>query len=111
MVYVLPDTCISIKDDTIVIRNLQDTIPLMNSSDYKDRFIAEYLQLCVRKEKLYNTISKYNEGKLEFELDCPIKMLEEQYDLMYKYAEKLKERAKIEDINLNMYKIEIDIKR
>ena len=102
IVCVFPDTYISIKDDTIVIRNLQDTLPLMNSSNYKDRFIAEYLQLCIRKEKLYN------EGELEFELDCPIKMLEEQYDLMHKYAEKLEERAKIEDINLDMYKIELE---
>lgn len=106
MVYVLPDTCISIKNDTIVIRNLQDTIPLMNSSNYKDRFIAEYLQLCIRKEKLYNTISKYYDVELEFELDCPIKMLEEQYDLMYKHAEKLEERAKIENIDLTKYIIE-----
>lgn len=97
-----------LKNDTIVIRNLEDTIPLMNSSDYKDRFVAEYLQLCIRKEKLYNTISKYNEGELEFGLTCTTKMLEEQYNLMYKYAEKLEERAKIEDINLNMYKIELE---
>lgn len=107
-VYVLPDTCISIKNDTIVIRNLEDTLPLMNSSDYKDRFVAEYLQLCIRKENLYNTISKYYDVELEFELDCPIKMLEEQYDLMYKYAEKLEERAKIENIDLSMYKIELE---
>lgn len=108
MTYVLPDTCISIKNDTIVIKNLQDTIPLMNSSNYKDRFIAEYLQLCIRKEKLYNMINKYNEGELEFEPTCPIKMLEEQYDLMHKYAEKLEERAKIENIDLDMYKIELE---
>lgn len=52
-----------------------------------------------------NTISKYNEGELEFGLTCTTKTLEEQYNLMYKYAEKLEERAKIENINLNMYKI------
>ena len=31
---------------------LKDTVELMNSSDYKDRFKAEYQQVKIRHEKL-----------------------------------------------------------
>lgn len=33
---------------------LKDTISLMTSADYKERFIAEYLQLKIRYNKLLN---------------------------------------------------------
>lgn len=32
---------------------LKDTIELMNSSDYKERFKAEYLQVKIRYDKLH----------------------------------------------------------
>ena len=32
--------------------NLTDTVALMNSDDFKDRFRAEYLQLTIRLSKL-----------------------------------------------------------
>lgn len=36
---------------------LADTVDLMNSEDYRDRFVAEYIQLKIRYEKLkdFNT--------------------------------------------------------
>lgn len=34
------------------MNELKDTIELMNSSDYKDRFKAEYYQLKIRYTKL-----------------------------------------------------------
>lgn len=37
---------------------LKDTIDLMNSSDYKDRFKAEYWQVKIRLEKLRKMIAK-----------------------------------------------------
>lgn len=35
------------------MNELKDTIELMNSSDYKDRFKAEYYQLKIRYTKLH----------------------------------------------------------
>lgn len=36
---------------------LKDTIKLMESDDYKDRFKAEYYQLKIRKEKLQKMLN------------------------------------------------------
>ena len=40
--------------------NLIDTVELMNSVDYKDRFKAEYLQTKIRYDKLHKLIRKFN---------------------------------------------------
>lgn len=38
---------------------LKDTIKIMNSSDYKERFKAEYYQTKIRYEKLHSMTVKY----------------------------------------------------
>lgn len=108
IVCVFPDTYISIKNDTIVIRNLEDTIPLMNSSDYKDRFVAEYEQLRIRMKKLKYIIDKYNEGTLEFELSMPIVVYENQYLAMEMYLNILKQRAIAEEIYFRSKEVDED---
>lgn len=45
---------------------MKDTIELMNSSDYKDRFKAEYYQLKIRYTKLHAMLVKLEAGKLDF---------------------------------------------
>lgn len=80
---------------------LKDTIKLMQSSDYKDRFKAEYYQLEIRYYKLRNVIHKYEFGELDFELSCPIEMLKEQSDFMERYLRILELRAEIEGISLD----------
>lgn len=50
---------------------LKDTIELMNSEDYKERFKAEYYQAKIRYDKLYKMLVKYDAGTLNFELSCP----------------------------------------
>lgn len=81
--------------------NLNDTIALMNSSDYKERFIAEYWQTKIRYDKLHQMIIKYDAGKLDFTPTCPIEILKEQKQYMGMYLNKLEVRAVIEDIELN----------
>lgn len=49
---------------------LKDTIELMNSSDYKDRFKAEYQQVKIRHEKLHKMLVKWDAGTLDFEPTC-----------------------------------------
>lgn len=79
---------------------LKDTIELMNSTDYKDRFKAEYHQAKIRHDKLENMLKKYHDGTLEFEPICPIHLLVEQLMCMEGYIDKLLRRAKIEGIEL-----------
>lgn len=80
---------------------LKDTIKLMWSADYKDRFKAEYYQLKIRKEKLSNMLNKYDEvDTLGFNPKCSYKLLSYQLECMNEYLEVLEERAKIEDIKL-----------
>lgn len=79
---------------------LNETVKLMNSSDYKERFIAEYYQLKIRQEKLWEMIKKYNEGTLNFEPTTPIEILKEQEVCMDGYLYCLEKRAKLEGIEL-----------
>lgn len=41
---------------------LRDTIEMMNSSDYKERFKAEYYQTKIRYNKLHAMTIKYEAG-------------------------------------------------
>lgn len=79
---------------------LQETIPMMTSADYKERFISEYAQLSIRMEGLKQIITGYREGKLDFEPSCPLLTLEIQYVAMEVYRNILKDRAAMEDIKL-----------
>ena len=79
---------------------LKDTIEMMNSSDYKERFKAEYYQVAIRLDKLSKTISKYYAGTLEFKLSTPIDVLKTQFSLMDAYLKTLELRAVIEHIEL-----------
>lgn len=45
---------------------LPATAILMNSTDYKDRFKAEYKQLVIRYKALKNMLDKWDDNKLEF---------------------------------------------
>lgn len=79
---------------------LKDTIEMMNSADYKERFKAEYYQLEIRTNKLADFITKYENGRLNFEPSTPIRVLRTQYDIMLDYLATLDTRASIEHIQL-----------
>ena len=80
--------------------NLLDTIPLMQSKDFKDRAKAEYYQLKIRHERLSHMLIKYREGTLDFTPNCPYDLLHAQLVYMECYMNVLEERAVIEDIEL-----------
>ena len=65
---------------------LKDTIQLMNSPDYKERFIAEYKQLEIRIEKLLSLLSAWDLGELKFTPKCSYELLEAQLQVMKIYA-------------------------
>ena len=82
--------------------DLSSTNKLMVSEDYKERFLAEYIQLETRYEALMNIIWKYDHGeKLGFELDTPMHLLKKQAKAMYEYISALNERARFEDIDIS----------
>ena len=86
--------------------DLKMTEKFMNSEDYKERFIGEYLQTKIRYEKLkkLNTrieaaeMSNYNANEPKH--DCPSYLLKEQQRVMGEYLHILEIRAVIEDIGL-----------
>ncbi len=79
---------------------LKDTIELMNSNDYKDRFKAEYYQTKIRYKKLHRIIIKSQAGTLDFELSCTPEILEKQACYMGNYLKYLEIIAEIEKIEL-----------
>lgn len=79
---------------------LKDTITEMISEDYKERYKAEYHQLFIRREKLSATLDKWAHGKLKFEPRCSFALLTAQLSAMSAYQMILKERARIDGIDL-----------
>ena len=78
--------------------DLDMTVMLMTSPDYKHRFMAEYVQLGIRACKLEQMIMKYKAGELDFEPACPVEVLEEQLQIMVAYLGILQRRDAIEHI-------------
>lgn len=81
---------------------LSDTVQMMESTDYKERFKAEYLQLKIRITGLSNMLKKYKEGTLTFKPSCSYELLHTQLVYMECYLNTLEERAEIENIDLGM---------
>lgn len=79
---------------------LKDTVEMMNSADYKERFKAEYMQLNIRIGKLAGMLSAWSVGELGFPPACSYALLEAQLNAMNTYRYFLEERARIEGIEL-----------
>lgn len=82
------------------VRPLNDTALLMVSTDYKDRFIAEYIQLETRIKGLETMLSNWDKELLTFIPSCPRSTYNLQLEYMKKYLAVLEARTKIEDIKL-----------
>jgi len=79
---------------------LKDTIELMTSADWKDRFVAEYLQTKIRYEKLHKLIIKREVGKHGFETPIPFESWLNQAKSMGRYLYELEKQAAIHGIEL-----------
>lgn len=82
------------------MNELKETVALMNSENYKERFKAEYRQTRIRYEKLHRMIVKYEAGTLNFKPTCPIEILRSQKASMGQYLYFLEVRAEIEGVDL-----------
>ena len=79
---------------------LKNTVDLMLSDNYKDRFRAEYYQTKERYQRLHLMIIKYEAGTLDFQPDCPLELLKRQAKAMGEYLYALEMRAQLEEIDL-----------
>lgn len=79
---------------------LKETVEMMNSADYKERFKAEYFQLKIRYDKLIAMLEKWDKKELNFEPTCPRFIYDKQICAMKMYLEVLEERAALEHVPL-----------
>ena len=79
---------------------LKDTIKLMESADYKERFIAEYNQLVIRYKKLSAMLAAWDAGTLNFTPTCPRSTYNIQIRAMADYIAALEARAVMENVSL-----------
>lgn len=82
------------------MNELSETVSLMLSHDYKERFRAEVYQLDIRIGKLVHMLSAWEAGELNFSPACPYTLLEAQLNSMKVYRHFLCDRAAIEGISL-----------
>jgi hypothetical protein len=82
------------------MKELKETIEMMQSDDYKERFKAEYYQTKIRYEKLHAMTIKYEANTLTFTPTCSLELLNEQKKHMGLYLHALEVRAEIEGIKL-----------
>lgn len=80
---------------------LKDTVNLMLSADFKERFQAEYAQDKNRAEGLEKMLKGYKAGTLPFKPNCSYELLYEQLVYMKAKLKVLEERARIEQIDLS----------
>lgn len=81
---------------------LSKTVKMMDSTDYKERFKAEYFQTKIRYDKLHQMLIKYEAGTLDFTPTCDVELLERQARYMGNYLKCLEIRAEIEKIKLEV---------
>ena len=79
---------------------LKDTVQMMQSEDYKERFKAEYFQNVIRYQKLKGMLQKWDNGELNFNPTCPRSTYNMQIKAMTDYIAVLEARAVMEGIEL-----------
>lgn len=80
---------------------LKDTVDMMLSEDYKERFKAEYYQLVNRRKGLMTMLEKWENGTLDFKPVCIKDSYKAQLDAMESYIAMLEIRAYFEKIDLS----------
>ena len=79
---------------------LKDTVEMMNSEDYKERFKAEYYQVKIRYGKLKHMLERWDNELLDFVPTCPRSTYDMQIRATSDYIAILEARAVMEGITL-----------
>lgn len=96
--YISPE--VEDQDARIRKMTLADTVELMVSDDYKDRFKAEFYQTRIRMFKLFDMLEKWDAGTLGYVPACARYLYLMQVKGMGLYVRAMRRRAKIEGIEL-----------
>lgn len=79
---------------------LKDTVEMMGSEDYIERFKAEYYQVKIRYSKLKYMLERWDNELLDFVPTCPRSTYDMQIRTMIDYIAILEVRAIMEGIIL-----------
>lgn len=85
---------------------LKDTVEMMNSADYKERFKAEYCQAVIRYQKLKTMLDRWDNGGLDFVPVCPRNTYNMQIRAVTDYIAVLEARSVMEDVDLPFFNYE-----
>lgn len=83
-------------------KTLKDTVDIMCSTDYKERFIAEYKQLEIRILGLERMLDNWDHNELNFKPTCPRSTYDLQLRNMKDYYAVLQMRAVMENIPIEV---------
>ena len=86
--------------DSLRPMTMEDTVELMTSGDYKERFKAEYYQTGIRYLRLKSMLEKWDKGELNFKPSCPRSIYSIQLKAMEDYIAVLEARAAIEGVEI-----------
>lgn len=82
---------------------LKDTVDLMLSNKYKERFKAEFIQLKIRYCKLKGMLDRWDNDELDFEPTCPRELYDMQIKGMEVYLDVLADRAEREGVDIPVF--------
>ena len=83
-------------------KTLKNTLDIMCSTDYKERFIAEYKQLEIRILGLERMLDNWDHNELNFKPTCPRSTYDLQLRAMKDYYAVLQMRAVMENIPIEV---------
>lgn len=89
-----------VEEAPLVSIRLENTIELMKSKDWRDRFVAEYLQTKIRYDRLHELIIRREVGMLDFKTPIPLKSWQTQARHMGLYLYELEKQAILHGIAL-----------
>lgn len=90
------DLCIPIES----LIGCSDTVRLMQSPSYRDRFIAEYIQLTIRKDALARFVEREMSSDIPAATSEGLELMKHQVSVMIEYQEILRRRAALEQIEI-----------
>ena len=78
----------------------QDTARLMQSPSWRDRFLAEYIQVTIRKDALARFIEREMTSVIPAVASESMELMKHQFSVMTEYQEILRRRAALEQIQI-----------
>lgn len=90
------DLCIPIES----LIGYSDTARLMQSPSWRDRFLAEYIQVTIRKDALARFVEREMTSDIPAVPSEAMELMKRQFSVMTEYQEILRRRAALEQIEI-----------